>query len=63
MVLQHYLRKQETQKLGLFHLNAACSFVNKHTKHKNITWSQLNHPVTLYCQNDRMYAQKGAERT
>jgi len=32
MLLQ-YLGKQETRKLRLFHLNAACFFYQKNTKH------------------------------
>ena len=30
LVLLHYLGKQETRKLGLFHLNATCFFTKKH---------------------------------
>ena len=54
-MLLHYLGKQTTRKLDLFHLNVACCFANKHTKHKNITWSQLNHHSkwsTVYTRRD-----------
>jgi len=32
-VLLYYLGKQETHKLRFFHLNVACCFASKHTKH------------------------------
>ena len=46
MLLHSTPEERGNPEITSLHLNAACNFANKHKKtHKNITWSQLNHPA------------------